>query len=226
MARTILALIGLGLLALALIGLTVASENLATLATMVAFGAGAGLFLGASASWSGGRDVHASDAARFAGGGLATVFALTGAGALDGMLPPLAVLAMLVGGWLLHEYVRDSGATAAPSSASSASSAHETRHLPRVPERCDSLPVTRLHELWELLCPDETRPGGGPDQHPSRPPDPRLVELRSRVLDALARCDPEGYASWMRTDAPRNVASHVGSRRPGPGDASPGSGPE
>ncbi|MGA7689741.1 MAG: hypothetical protein WCA29_11010 [Jiangellales bacterium] len=218
-----LAMMGVGLLVLALIGVMVASDNLATLAAMAVFGAGAGLFLGTSASWSGDRDVRASDAARFAGGGLATVFALTGAGALDGILPPLALLAMLVGGWLLHEYVRDSGAPVAPSSGSRA---RATRRLPQVPERCDSLPVTRLHELWELLCLDDSRSGGEAEQEPLGPADPRVVELRSRVLDALARCDPEGYATWLRTDAPRNVAAHVGNRRPGSGDARPGPGPE
>ena len=223
-ARVVLALLGVGLLALSLIGVTVASENLATLAVMAAFGAGAGLFVGASASWSGDRDVRASDAVRFAGGGLAIVFGLTGAGAVDGVLPPLAVLAMLVGGWLLYEYLRDGAATAARSSRVSPSTARAAPRLPQVPERCDSLPVTRLHELWELLCPDD--PGGSVEQAPSRPPDPRVVELRSRVLDALARCDPEGYATWLRTDAPRNVAAYVGNRRPGSADAPPQPGPE
>ena len=122
-ARVVLALLGVGLLALSLIGVTVASENLATLAVMAAFGAGAGLFVGASASWSGDRDVRASDAVRFAGGGLAIVFGLTGAGAVDGVLPPLAVLAMLVGGWLLYEYLRDGATTVTRSSRVSPSTA-------------------------------------------------------------------------------------------------------
>jgi hypothetical protein len=213
LARVTLALLGVGLVLLALAGVTVASQNPATLGVMAAFGAGAGLFVGASASWSRERDVGAGDAARFAGVGLVTVFGLTGAGVLEGVLSPLAVLAMLLGAWLLHGYLRDESGGYLRDEAGGVLGPNEpvgpSRRLPTVPRRCDSLPVSRLHELWEVLRSDDA---------PSRAPDPHLVELRSRVLDALARCDPEGYETWLRTDAPLNVAAHVGRHRPENGD--------
>jgi hypothetical protein len=189
LARAARVVLDLGLVLLALVGVTVASMDMSRFGVMAAFGAGGGLFVGATVWWSRERDVRVGDGARFAGTGLVTVFGLAGAGVLGGALLPLVVPVMLVGAMLLHEHLRE----AATDVLGPNEPTRPSHQWPAVPRHCDSLPASRLHELWEMLRSDESRTGT---------PDPHLVERRSRVLDALARCGPEGYETWLCTDAP------------------------
>jgi len=205
-ARAAVPLLSLGLVVAALIGAAATAVTPSVVAVVAGFGAVAGVLVGTTWRWSHDRDVRPVEAARFAGAGMIATFALDGA-ATVAVGASFAVLAMLVAWLLAQGFLARRGDL--PSAAAGAVGA--TRARPSVPETCDQLPVATLHELWEMLRTDDLPAGpGAPVAGAPAPPDPELVDLRSRVLDALARHDPEGYADWLRTEAPDNVASHVG----------------
>jgi hypothetical protein len=200
-ARAVMAVLGVVIALMAAIGVVLLAVTPAVLAVVTGFGAVAGVVVGVGWRWSGDRDVRAADLPRYGGAGMLSAFSLQGAASVGAELS-LVVVLLLVGWGLAAERAARHGSsesghpvTARPQRA--------RRWVVEAAEHCDELPVERLHELWEQLRPSAA---AGLDDH-------RLVELRSRVLDALSRRDPEGYSTWLRTDAPDNVSHYVGRAR-------------
>lgn len=192
-----MAVLGAVIVLMAVIGVVLLAVTPAVLAVVTGFGVVAGVVVGVGWRWSGDRDVRTTDLTRYAGAGMLSALSLQGAASMGAELS-LVVVLLLVGWGLAAERAARHGS----SESGQPATPRAQRWVVQAAQRCDELPVERLHELWEQLRPS----AAGLDDH-------RLVELRSRVLDALSRRDPEGYSTWLRTDAPDNVSGHVGRAR-------------
>jgi hypothetical protein len=203
-ARAVMAVLGVVLVLLAVIGVVLLAVTPPVLAVVAGFGAVAGVVVGLGWRWSREQDLPAADLARYAGAGMLAAFSLQGAAVMGAELS-LVVVLLLVAWALAAERAARHGSSECghPATPRPQRTQRTQRRVVQAVEHCDELPVERLHELWEQLWPSTA---AGLDDY-------RLVELRSRVLEALSRRDPEGYSTWLRTDAPDNVSHHVGRAR-------------